>query len=172
MKKFSTLQKTHLAGFLFTSIAGVLLHFLYDWSGQNKIVAAFSATNESTWEHLKLLWVPLVLFSVFEFFIRGKKQKNFLCVRYLAALTGMTIITVVFYTYTGILGKSFDVVNILLFFSAAAATWFFSYKYMQTDRFSSPFTIPVCRVLAALTAVCFVVWTYSPPSFGIFISPV
>lgn len=171
LKKFSTLQKIHLAGFAFTCIAGSLLHFVYDWSGQNKVVAAFSATNESTWEHLKLLWIPLVLFGVLEYFLYGRKQKNFLCVKYLAAVVGMSFITIAFYTISGVIGKNIDVINVSLFFIGAALTWKFSYKYMQTDRFSSPVCIPVCRVLAALTAVCFVVWTYNPPQLGIFISP-
>ena len=172
MKNFSSLKKIHLAGFLFTCVAGTLLHFAYDWSGKSKVVAAFSATNESTWEHLKLLWVPLVLFAILEYFLYGKKQKNFLCVKYLAAAVGMSFITIAFYTYTGVLGKNIDIINISLFFIGAALAWRFSYKSMQTDRFSCPVCTPVCRVLAALTAVVFVVWTYNPPHLGIFISPV
>ena len=41
-----------LAGFLFTGLAGTLLHFVYDWSGDSLWTAAFSAVNESTWEHM------------------------------------------------------------------------------------------------------------------------
>ena len=37
-------------------ISGVLLHFAYEWSGNNPLVGAFSAVNESTWEHLKLIF--------------------------------------------------------------------------------------------------------------------
>ena len=172
MKKISKRKKISLAGFLFTCIAGTLLHFLYDWTGQNKLVAAFAAINESTWEHLKLLWVPIVVFSVVEFFIYGKKRPNFLCVKYLSAVVGMTFITVAFYTYSGVLGRNLAFIDISLFFIGAALSWFFSYKYMQTDRFLPNVSVPVCRVLASLTAVCFVVWTYSPPALGIFISPV
>ncbi len=166
------MKKIPIAGFVFTCIAGTLLHFLYNWTGQNKIVAAFSATNESTWEHLKLLWIPLVLFGVLEYFLYGRKQKNFLCVKYLAAVVGMSFITIAFYTISGVIGKNIDIVNVSLFFIGAALSWKFSYKYIRTDRFSSPVCIPVCRVLAALTAVLFVVWTYSPPQIGIFTSPV
>ena len=43
------------AGFLFTAAVGALLHFTYDWSGGTVLAAAFSAVNESTWEHMKLL---------------------------------------------------------------------------------------------------------------------
>lgn len=162
----------HLTGFLFTCIAGSLLHFVYAWTSQNKIAAAFAATNESTWEHLKLLWVPIAVFSVIEFFAYGRQQKNFLSVKYLSAVVGMAVITVVFYTYSGILGAHYEVVDIALYYIAAAISWRFSYKYMQTDRFSSPFTVPVCRVLACVTAVCFVVFSYSPPAIGIFTPPV
>ena len=43
---------------------GTLLHFLFDWTGGNAVVALFSAVNESIWEHLKLLFYPMVLFAV------------------------------------------------------------------------------------------------------------
>lgn len=171
MKKNSSLKNIHIAGFVFTCLTGTLLHFLYDWTGQNRIIAAFAATNESTWEHLKLLWVPILLFGMVEFFVYGRKQKNFLPVKYLSAVSGMAFITVVFYTYSGILGKNYAVVDISLYYIAAVTVWRFSYKYMQTDRFSSPVAVPVCRVLATLTAVCFAVWSYNPPNLGIFLAP-
>ena len=50
-----------LVGFAFTALGGTLLHFLYDWTNNN-IVAAFTAVNESTWEHMKLLYFPLFFF--------------------------------------------------------------------------------------------------------------
>ena len=61
-----------LAGALFTAAMGTLLHFVYDWSGGWGAAAAFSAVNESTWEHMKLLFfpsmvsliVPLIYFSL------------------------------------------------------------------------------------------------------------
>ena len=44
---------------IFVMILGTLLHFTYEWSGGNLLVASFSAVNESTWEHLKLLFYPM-----------------------------------------------------------------------------------------------------------------
>ncbi len=43
---------------IFTFILGTLLHFTYELSGGNLVVASFSAINESVWEHLKLLYFP------------------------------------------------------------------------------------------------------------------
>lgn len=48
--------KTNLFRFIFISVLGVLLHFTYEWAGDNAVVGLFSAVNESTWEHLKLLF--------------------------------------------------------------------------------------------------------------------
>ena len=52
-------------------ILGIILHFLYEWSGKNKFVATFSAVNESTWEHLKLAFFPILIFGIVDFiFVR------------------------------------------------------------------------------------------------------
>ena len=80
-----------LAGFLWTAAAGTLLHFTYDWSGGSKIAAAFSAVNESTWEHMKLLFVPLFLFTVVQVAFLGRTYPNLLAVRAVAALTGLAL---------------------------------------------------------------------------------
>ena len=47
-----------LAGILFTLIAGTLLHFCYEWRGENHFVALFAPVSESLWELLKLLYFP------------------------------------------------------------------------------------------------------------------
>lgn len=53
-------------GLIFVLAAGNLLHFVYDWSGQSPVVGALAAVNESTWEHMKLLTTPWVLWSIVE----------------------------------------------------------------------------------------------------------
>ena len=64
-----------LFGMLFSSLLGGLLHFTFEFSGYNPIVGAFSAVNESVWEHLKLGFWPILLFTFIEY--RGiKKQTN------------------------------------------------------------------------------------------------
>ena len=58
------LWRWQLAGFIFTAVLGVLLHFLYDWTNESLVVALFSAVNESTFEHMKLLFFPGVLQTI------------------------------------------------------------------------------------------------------------
>ena len=43
------LLRWELIGFAFTGAVGTLLHFVYEWTGGNPLIAAFCAVNESTW---------------------------------------------------------------------------------------------------------------------------
>jgi len=56
VKKFSKLL---LWAFLLSTAAGVLLHFLYGWL-PSPLTAIFSPVKESIWEHLKILYWPLL----------------------------------------------------------------------------------------------------------------
>ena len=114
-----------MVGFIFTGVLGTALHFLFDWTGGSWAAALFSAVNESIWEHKKLLFYPLVLFAAIEYEVWGKERSDFWCVKLLGILLGLVLIPMVYYTYTGILGKSFDWLNITIFFLPRrwAITW-------------------------------------------------
>ena len=85
-----------LGGFLFTALAGTLLHFVYEWSGNSVWTAAFSAVNESTWEHMKLLFFPMFLYSVVQVCTLGKTYPNFPAVRAVSTLAGLALIPVLY----------------------------------------------------------------------------
>ena len=107
-----------LMGFAVTSLGGTLLHFLYDWT-DSVWVAPFSGVNESTWEHMKLLFWPMFIFALIQsFFFRDRK--DFWCVKLKGTLLGLVLIPVIFYTYNGVIGKSPDWINIAIFFISAA----------------------------------------------------
>ena len=88
-------------GFIFTSIAGTLLHFAYDWSNQSIFLAPFSAINESIWEHMKLLFFPMFVFAMIEYYFMGNEYDNFWCIKLLGITLGLLLIPTLYYTYTG-----------------------------------------------------------------------
>ena len=59
------LFKYHIFSILLISILGTLLHFTFHCSNSNLLIGAFSAVNESTWEHLKLLFFPTLISLIF-----------------------------------------------------------------------------------------------------------
>ena len=114
------------AGILFTLIIGTLLHFTYEWSGENPFVALYSPVNESVWEHLKLLFFPVLLYTFFEIIVLYKTSGHFLTSRLLAVCIGMFFIASAFFTYTGLLGRDFLALDILIFIFSVLLTFFLS----------------------------------------------
>ena len=93
-----------LMGFAVTSFAGTLLHFLYEWLGKSPWIAPLSGVNESTWEHMKLLFWPMLFFAVVQsFFFRDCKA--FWCIKLRGITLGLALIPVLFYTYNGVIGN-------------------------------------------------------------------
>ena len=78
------LRRWEIVGFIATGLFGTLLHFVYEWTGGNRVIAVFSAVNESTWEHMKLLFIPFLVFTVVEFIVFSEAFRNFFAVEHLA----------------------------------------------------------------------------------------
>lgn len=97
------IKKIQIFSIIITFILGTLLHFTYKLSGNNQLVGVFSAVNESTWEHLKLVFFPMLLTIITGYFYLGKDVKNYVCSKTIGIIVSMSFIIVFFYTYSGIL---------------------------------------------------------------------
>ena len=156
--------------FVFTAVAGTLLHFLFDWTGGSGAPALVSAVNKSIWEHLKLLFYPCVLFAAVEYFTWGRNAEAFWCVKLTGSLSGLVLIPVVYYTYTGILGVNADWFNITLFFLAAGFAFYLEAKLFGRGcacRLPEGVALGVLLLIAAV----FTVFTFLPPRIPFFQDP-
>lgn len=124
------LLRWELIGFAFTVAVGTLLHFVYEWTGGNPLIAAFCAVNESTWEHMKLLFVPFFLFTMVEFIVFAEPLRSFFAAKAASILLGLLAIPVIFYSLGGMFGKTPDWVNITIFFLADALLYFMSFRLL------------------------------------------
>lgn len=166
-----SLKKKEFVCFFIASILGVLSHFVYDWSNENAVVGLFFPFNESTWEHLKLIFFPIMFVSLVEYFyIHSSQKDSFICIKLYSALLAMALTIVLFYTYSGILGKNSDVLNILIYFISMASAYVFSFKKLNTKKqyFYAPKT---CYIGFAVLTLLFIVFSIFPPSIGLFQSP-
>lgn len=156
--------------FAFVSILGVLFHFLYDWT-ESVFIALFSAVNESTWEHMKLLFFPMLLFSFAQRHFTENKYDHFWCVKLRSILIGLIMIPIMFYTLRGIFGNTPDWVNIGIFFVAVAIAVAY-----ETKKFSKPYTFckdgKLCLLILCLIAISFAVFTFAPPKIPLFQDPI
>ena len=159
-----------LMGFSVTSLGGTLLHFLYEWSGDAILVAPFSGVNESTWEHMKLLFWPMLVFGIVQsFFLRN--LEDFWCVKLRGMLLGLSLIPLIFCTYNGVIGKSPDWVNIAIFF--ISALFAYAYEAMLLSRRSIPCKSPRMALgIMLILATFFVIFTFKAPEIEIFRDPI
>lgn len=169
MKK--SLYAWQFAGFVFTGIFGVLLHFIFGWTGGSISVAPFSAVNESIWEHMKLLFFPMFVFALIENKYIGKDYPCFWCVKLIGITLGVMLIPVLYYTINGAFGKAPDWVNIVIFFVIAAMVCLGDVKMFQQDCIDCEFPMAALTMLW-LIALTFIIFTFLTPQFPLFQDPI
>ncbi|MBQ4121426.1 MAG: hypothetical protein IJD35_05365 [Clostridia bacterium] len=158
-----------LMGFAVTALSGTLLHFLYGWSGEQVWIAPFSGINESTWEHMKILFWPMFLYAIVQSFF-FKDRNDFWCIKRKGILAGLVSIPVLFYTYNGVIGKSPDWINIAIFFISAALAYIYETKLFLADEIACKRPKFAFAILSFI-AVLFIFFTFKTPEIGIFKDP-
>lgn len=165
----------YYAQFIFavlTLISGTLLHFLYDWTDANFFVGIFSPVNESVWEHLKMLFFPILFYSVFEYVYIGRYFSSFIPARIIGLFFSMAFTVVFFYTYTGIIGTHHLWVDVLTFLAATVLCYFLTWHLVITKRAELQRTTIVYLAVLLLMLYLFCHFTKHPPGLNLFQSGV
>ena len=158
-------------GILFIILAGSLLHFTFELSGEWMPMAAISGVNESTWEHFKIGFWPAFVWGVIEFFIFGRKTRNFFFAKGISYLVTPVVIAGLFYGYTWIFKIESLVIDIIIFIIAIAVAQVVSYRIILIKkRRLSGNIIGAILIIAGL--IMYSTLSYYPPKCPIFKDPV
>jgi len=157
----------HGFGLLFLWVIGSLLHFAFRWSSRSPVVGVFSSVNESVWEHLKLGFWSLVLFSLAEFWFVRLVARNYWAAKAAGLLVMHGFILVVFYSQQAALGGSLLAVDIGSYFVGAGLCQLASYRIMTARPWALPLRLVLVGLLA-LHGLALVVFTFLPPHAGLF----
>lgn len=168
MKKIRNWQRV---GFMFTAIIGTFFHFLFDLTSESIIAALISPVNESIWEHIKLLFFPMFIFALLEYGFLGREYAKFWCIKLKSIVIGIILIPVLYYTYSGIIGKSVDWVNIVIFFVAVGVVYFLETKLFLGNT-SCKISSEYAFVMLCMIGIVFFVFTFYPPNIPLFEDPV
>lgn len=161
-----------LGGFLFTGVLGMLLYYTYEWSGGSSLAAAFSAVNRSAWEHMKLFFLPLFLFSLVQVCLLGRNYPNLPAVRAVSAATGAALIPILFYTCTGVTGRNFPWTDITIFSLADLAAFALDFRLLLRGRLSRGWQQLLGLVALWALVFCFVWCTFRPVRLPLWRDPV
>lgn len=167
-KKMSEIKKWEIAETLFIAIAGTLLHFALEWT-DNSIAAIFAPVNESTWEHLKLLFMPALFFTLIQRVAIGREYPSLMLDKGKAVLIGLCFIIVSFYTYSGILGRNVTWIDILIFYLSVFIYTIVSYKNIKKEGKSVNLYLGILIFL--ILFLLFFIFTKNPPDIGLFWEP-
>ena len=163
MKK---LKKYVWIGNLFCLILGSLSHFFYSWTLSNPIVGIFCPVSESAWEHMKLVFFPVLFYSGILCLLCQKEIPALFSSCLAGVLAGTLFIPVFFYTYTGILGYHLLGLDILTFVLAVLLSFFLLYRLAACLKMQR--LLPILLFLTLLFFSAFFLFTFHPPKLGIF----
>ena len=160
-----------MAGLFAALLLGNTLHFVYDWTGQARWAAYLAATNESTWEHMKLLTTPWVLWSIVELIALRRPGLPVLTARAAGLLAGLAAIPLLFYGYQGVLGRDIMWLDVAIFQIAVLLGFWVTWAMLRRRALASPvWQVAGAAVLAAVWAA-FILWTFAPPDLPLFADP-
>lgn len=100
---------------LIISILGTFLHFLYEISNHNKVVALFAAVNESTWEHIKIALTATFFWSLYDGALYGQNS-NYFIAKTISLLVIIILMPLLFYSYTFFTKKAILPIDIICFY--------------------------------------------------------
>lgn len=156
---------------MFIGIFGAIGHFLYEWTGQNTIVGYFFPINESTWEHLKLLFFPTLIFSILEYNFVKREINNYAFSIAISVITGMLSIIILFYTYSGVLGYFVDTINIAIYYISLIIMLVVKNKFILKEKLSGQSSNTFSIIILFIITLLFILFTYNPPHLEIFKTP-
>lgn len=159
------------AGFLVILLVGSFLHYLYELSGFALPGAIFGSVNESTWEHLKLFYWPLVAMAVVQHAYLRRRVNNFWLAKGASLLLLLALEVIGFYAYVGVVvpiqGKGTLAGTIVTAVIAIGVAQFVSYRLLtgparaQWTRWAG---IGALLVVGALM----IIFTFAPPQIFLF----
>ena len=157
-----------LIGMIFTFFLGILLHYVYGWSRSSLLVAFIAPTNESLFEHLKLLMTPFLIWTLVEYAYYGQYMHAFVPGKVIGLWIGFALMIGLHLLYVKVLGRTAVAVDIFIFaFSIFAA--FVVAEFCMTLTFFDYAGLEIFfDALLVVTVMIFAVFTVYPPHHWLF----
>ena len=156
-------------GFTFSVVLGTILHFLYEWTNC-LIFTPISAVNESTFEHMKILFFPMFFYAILEWFFLGKEYKNYWNAKLLGTFLGVELIPILFYTFKGCFGEPAGWLNVIFFFVSAFLAYLYEALILKSNKYEKGGVASFITLI--IIAILFALFTYITPKLPIFLDPV
>lgn len=160
-----------LTGILLIVLAGSALHFLFAWTGYWRPAAIIAGVNESTWEHFKIGFWPMLLWALIEYPFLRSITRNYWVAKCAALLVLPLVIGVLFYSYTAITGHHYLIVDVIIFVIAVIVGQMASYRLLTAEGIGRRWLEGLALALIAVSVVLYSLLSYYPPRNFLFEHP-
>ena len=166
-KELILFSKEFFLDIIVISILGTLLHFLYEFSGGNFLVAIFSAVNESVWEHIKIAVIPIYIVALCKMWILEERKCNLWISLFFKVITVIIVIPVLFYGYQAILHTENMIIDIAIFYISIIIAEFIEWIVQSKFKISAK-KEDVYKYLNIIIILLIIIYTFIQPKQNIF----
>lgn len=170
IRELSPPEKWILLGIPALFIIGSIFHFIYELTGKNIIVGLISPVNESIFQHIKMIILPIICWWTLYYFIKGCKDgisgEKWFAGALASLLTNIILIPGIFYLYTGALGIESLIIDILILLISVFCGQLIGLHFYRYSKGYDP-TIVLC--IFVFIILLFTIFTLYPPNIPFFI---
>lgn len=158
------IKKYFIISCIIAIIFGTLQHFAYDISNNNILVGLISPVNESVWEHLKLVLLPLTLFAIITKI--KLKQKNVMIATSIATITACMFILIVHYTFL-LFNIESATVDIIAYILSIMLAFYIIYIFYTNNILAKYESLGFILIISMF--ILFGIFTFYPPQHELFL---
>ncbi|MDY0097211.1 MAG: DUF6512 family protein [Candidatus Dojkabacteria bacterium] len=158
-----------IISFVFISLFGTLLHFTHGWFKNGILLHIFSAINESTWEHMKLLVAPTVFIGIFQYIVLGSDYPNIFNSIFILLFVQICSIPLLYEPLRVLVDRVHFIITIMIFYLSISLGIFIEYIFLIKGYIL--FDERISLIFILLLTFLFGIFTYYPPRVSLFKDP-
>lgn len=147
-----------------------LTHFIYSWF-PNTLFSIFFPVNESIWEHMKMLFSAIIIFSVVDFILLKVfeiEYRNFITSVFLSAVLSIIIFLAIYLPLYYFIGENM-VLNLTVLFVSIVFSQAVSYFVLESKDYGLLNYVSLIGII--FSYIVFGILTYYPPTEDLFYDP-
>jgi len=157
-------QKYFIISCFIAIIFGTLQHFAYDITNNNILVGLISPVNESVWEHLKLVFLPITIFAIITKIKYDKK--NTMISAAFSIIISSILISIIHYAFKAI-NIEVMAIDIIAYIISMILAFYIMYIFYNNKLLIQYEAIGYILLLVVL--IIFALFTIYPPRFELFL---
>lgn len=164
------MEKILIISYIAISIIGVLLHFTHQIFKKGAFLHYISAINESTWEHTKLAFYPVLMALLIHSYIPVLQHQYFWSMSAIVLIFSIILIPALYIPIRKILKKEITFVSISLYFITILICMIIEYYLI---KFGWPKINNIWGLIGIfIMLLLYLIFTFKTPRRNLFLDPI